>query len=93
MGDNVKLEKVKWTAGALVVCGLLIALLSRPVVREPLKLGMLILALTVLLAGCAVMIFGFRCPVCGSRIGLKYRSVLGMTHCPDCGADLYSQNG
>ncbi len=82
----------KWAAILLLAAGALTGFAACFVTDEMPKLVMLVPATALLIAGCTMMVLGIRCPVCGSRIGLKYsRGLLEMTHCPDCGAELFKE--
>ena len=84
----MKLIHVKWLAILLLGAGALAGFFACFVKAETPKLVMLLLAVVLMVGGLGVKTFGFRCPTCGSRIGLRYNGALHMTHCPDCGADL-----
>ena len=85
----MKLSCVKWLGGSLAVAGLAFVPFAKFAASETARLVFSVIGCVLILSGCAVLAFGFRCPVCGSRLGLKYsRGLLGMSHCPDCGASL-----
>ena len=84
----MKLIHVKWLAILLLGAGVLAGFFACFITAETPKLVVLLLAVVLVVGGLGVKTFGFRCPTCGSRIGLRYNGALHMTHCPDCGADL-----
>lgn len=88
----MKLKNIKWTAALLMLGGVLLMVLFGMATAEQAEPALLIAAVVLLAGGFLLKCFGIRCPACGSRLGLKYRGIFGMTHCPDCGADLHSQN-
>ena len=87
----MKLNHVKWLAILLLGAGLLAAAIAYFITAETPKLAVAVPAGVLLIGGLSVLVFGFRYPACGSRLGLRYKNVLTMTHCPDCGTDLYEQ--